>query len=534
MATIVHLSDVHLRPHDERQAQLLVSMEAALRREIGSGGADLVVVTGDVFDSSKTSWEDADEPFRRLLGHIDAALGNATRIVVLPGNHDRRDSGVIGPHDPGLFRALGAFGSERVYIAGSTGNDLVELLPPVPTLDARLVAFDSTYLPRGLVSAGGWLRTEDLLLMASMTAGDPTDQPLIFCLHHHLVPTPLTDVGAIDVRGRPSWQRLLIQRALPWLVANGDREELTMTALGAGTALSLLHSLGRPIIVLHGHKHYATARALAGTHASEGDLLLTSAGSAGTSEPWQPTTHPGAMRLWPSFNVLRLEGAAVDVSAVAFSPKEPKEPARRRCLLSATREGRRWHVHPINEAPDFEMLVDLNAAAFTLETHTTYAGDAFDLRCRRTVRPLSAMAEYKEVVEGLPGGELVVEGQTEPRPLPAVIDVPLDRELEYVARRAICATVKSAEEAYGAGTAHEWVGLVNRYGTKRSVLSLDPGAAASGIGAVFGSITDLNTGRERYARARRDGARYVLEASDCAPRTLLRIYWCLAAPARTS
>ena len=61
--------------------------------------------------------------------------------------------------------------------------------------------------------------------------------------------------------------RWSVEHLLPTLIANADREEMTMTALGAGTALSTLHALNRAVLVLHGHKHYATARMLSGMSA---------------------------------------------------------------------------------------------------------------------------------------------------------------------------------------------------------------------------------------------------------------------------
>ena len=57
-------------------------------------------------------------------------------------------------------------------------------------------------------------------------------------------------------RSMPRSARWLLGKALPTLVSNADREELTMTALGAGTALSTLHTFGRPVLLLHGHKHF--------------------------------------------------------------------------------------------------------------------------------------------------------------------------------------------------------------------------------------------------------------------------------------
>lgn len=64
-----------------------------------------------------------------------------------------------------------------------------------------------------------------------------------FLLHHHLVPTLLTDIGPVETDTLPNPLRWIINHVLPRLVSNADREELTMTALGAGTAFSILHTL---------------------------------------------------------------------------------------------------------------------------------------------------------------------------------------------------------------------------------------------------------------------------------------------------
>src|SRR6185295_3507046 len=119
-----------------------------------------------------------------------------------------------------------------------------------------IVAFDSTYLPSGWLSAGGMLRQEDILQAAAAIGDRNPDWPVLFLLHHHLVPTPLTDVGVVQVDDTPQLVRWGVQQLLPRLVSNADREEMTMTALGAGTALSTLHGFGRAVLVLHGHKHY--------------------------------------------------------------------------------------------------------------------------------------------------------------------------------------------------------------------------------------------------------------------------------------
>src|SRR6185295_9160216 len=162
---------------------------------------------------------------------------------------------------------------------------------------------------RGLVGAGGTIRIEDLLQAHAVLPHDGI--PVVLLVHHHLIPTPITDVSHVESVGAPRLTRWFVDKALPALVSNADREELTMTALGAGTALSTLHSFGRPILLLHGHKHFPTARLVRGLVTGSGDLLIASAGSAGRREPVHASHHADAARLWPSFNVVKLEGPQV-------------------------------------------------------------------------------------------------------------------------------------------------------------------------------------------------------------------------------
>jgi Calcineurin-like phosphoesterase len=514
-STIVHISDLHLRPNDDSKAATLRALEAALAEHVNESSgrrASLVIVSGDVFDSSDMTWDVAGPLFDQFMKAIDGSLGRQVPVVVVPGNHDRRASGVFGEHDTELFRALhAAHGGERIKVTGIAQHSLVELLDDIPALAARLASFDSTYLPRGLVGAGGWLRPQDLL---------------------HL-PTPLTDVGAIDVAGRPAWQRFLIARVLPWLVANGDREELTMTALGAGSALSLLHALGRPVLVLHVHKHYPTVRLLKGLAQYEGDLLLVAAGSAGTWEPWRPFVHEDVMRLWPSFNLIEISSDGIDIESVSYSPRDDRTPFGLRPLVAVKREGSRWNVrHDAERARSGALRLAENMASFALAASPTNPGDAFDITCTRRITPHPQGAfegKYSELIEGLRDGDVSVDGDPsqQRQRLPKSLDLPLGRDLTYQVRRGACRTLEAARRELGPGNVHESVELVNRYGCSRVRLTLDVGDQADHVGSVFGSVTDLETGRERPARVQRHGQSYVIEEVDCEPRTLVRIYWSL-------
>jgi len=60
---------------------------------IGGRHADLLVITGDVFDSSTPPPGAATRAFARLHDVVIETLGGKARTVIVPGNHDRRQKG---------------------------------------------------------------------------------------------------------------------------------------------------------------------------------------------------------------------------------------------------------------------------------------------------------------------------------------------------------------------------------------------------------------------------------------------------------
>src|SRR5262249_37308953 len=161
-------------------------------------------------------------------------------------------------------------------------------------------------------------------------------------------------------------------KALPTIVSNADREELTMTALGAGTALSTLHTFVRPVLLLHGHKHFPTARLVRGLVGGSGDVLIASAGSAGKRERVHATHEVEAARLWPSFNTVRMDGPHVEIQAVSFSPKRSTRPPVRRDLARVTRREMHWEPDVASSrVRDTTKRVDRDEARFVLRPSET-------------------------------------------------------------------------------------------------------------------------------------------------------------------
>jgi Calcineurin-like phosphoesterase len=529
MVLIFHLSDLHIDPLSASQPGLFDVLVETLGREREADPAPqlALVITGDVFDSSTISQSDALPLFLDLHARIVAALGSSVPSIVLPGNHDRRWHGLVGPHRPKLFDALKkAADPQSIYVTGCRSPFLAEVVPrEFHRLPADIVAYDSTYLPHGWVSAGGMIRQEDLLQAHAQLSDQASGLPLVFLVHHHLIPTPVTDVSFIDSGSSiPRVSRWLLGKALPTVVANADREELTMTALGAGTALSTLHSLGRAVLLLHGHKHFPTARLVHGLTDDAGDVLIASAGSGGRRERLHATQDPEAARLWPSFNIVRMQGEKVDIEAVSFPPRRStrrrREPVRRD-LAKVSRHDAHWQAEHVSaEVRNCVILVAHDEARFALSPSRTAPGDRWDYTCERHVRvfPNSKLNRYVEFVHGA-----VELSRSLPRARRRRIELALDGVTRYRIANGLCRTAESARQAYGEATAFEWVGLLSRYGGSTATLSL---SREHGEGfAPFGSVTDLSTGREKPAPVETTEGEWRVNVTECAPRTFLRIYW---------
>lgn len=540
MPRIVHLSDLHLGANDEVQRPLFVSLAQALR----GFKADLVVFTGDIFDSAKVP-PSAIERFAQLLEQIDAQVGPRAKTLILPGNHDRREAGILAPLNDALFFQLAARMKDvpHVQVFGCDPPFLSHYVK-LDGFPAHIVAYDSTFLPRGIFSAGGVLRQEDLLQTAERMLDVSDDKPLLFLVHHHLVPTPITDVGEIIVEGRGKMVGFLVKHVLPRVVANADREELTMTALGAGSALTTLHTLGRAVMVLHGHKHYPTARLLKGTGTGEGDVMILAAGSCGMSELWQPSIHAEAPRLWPSFNVIEIEGTVIRAQSVAFPPEVTPEVwdhsprVNRRPLIGARRDGKRWELDEhATEPRNFEAALTLNEVSINLVPSTNFL-DRFDVESTRRLQsaPMSRVAAYHEMVEGPTGARIldvhIDESAAPSQDAPANLQLPLNGTARYTVTGGVCSTVAAASREYDeAGSAFEWVGLFNRYRSERARLEVTMAPVDVARQRPFASVTDLTTGRERAVELQRDDAarKYWFEVKQCPARTMLRVYWPLVA-----
>ncbi len=202
VATLAHVSDLHIGQDAGTDARA-----ASLVRALAAAGVDRVLVSGDVTHRGR---RDELLAFERTFAPL------RSRLVVVPGNHDR------------------------------LGDDVARDLMPGPRVQAErspgllIVRLDSTAAHnRRWVSSHGELSRRDLAEVVSAVEAAPADTLVVLLLHHHLLPLPE--------------DHLLEQVAsfLGW----PNAEEL---ALGA----ELLERLaGRCDLVLHGHRHRASATA---------------------------------------------------------------------------------------------------------------------------------------------------------------------------------------------------------------------------------------------------------------------------------
>ncbi|MFO0577652.1 MAG: metallophosphoesterase [Polyangia bacterium] len=532
---ILHLSDLHIDAEDGRSDGIERALFAALRAG-QPWSLDLVVVTGDVLDTASIGVESALRAVRAWRAQLHAALGKRVPLILLPGNHDRRTIGIFSPQRDKLFRALKAGLSEPdVWVAGCALPQLAEVMPPELTraLPFDVCTYDTTFLGTGKLSAGGTLRADDMLQLASwlepVAEGSPP-RPLVLLMHHHLVPTPVTDTvaagGGAELAALP---RFLLHKVAPWLIAHGDREELFMTALGSGSALSLLHALRRPVVVLHGHKHCPAARLVRSPEVGSGDVLLVSAGSAGLAERWstEGADEDRPMTMWPSYNLVTYSDRAFHVQTVAFKPEIKvtqtglKTELVSRPLVTATQDGALWGLTPQPErGPDLDgKLWQLTQAHYRLKESPS-APERWDLECEQEVRAApdrQAPDEYGEPIFLL--RDAVLEN---PEDFPKLM-LPMPGRVRYRIARALCRSANEAHRVIGPDEAFANIELVCRHTSRVAELTL---AAPDGFELEpFGSAMDLTTGQLRPVPLERTGSSWTLRYLDCPARTLLRIHW---------
>jgi 3',5'-cyclic AMP phosphodiesterase CpdA len=181
MRRLAHLSDLHYGADPETQSKLLEGLiETFSGRDI-----DVLLFTGDVFATNEVR-PGLIEGFLRLHAGLEAKLGGPKPTVILPGNHDRRSEGVFRPYSEVLFDELRrAFASRPdVQVMGGHTPFLAQHVR-LPDFPFDVFAYDSTWLPNGVASAGGVIRQEDLIQVGSELMNGDATRPVLFLLHHH-------------------------------------------------------------------------------------------------------------------------------------------------------------------------------------------------------------------------------------------------------------------------------------------------------------------------------------------------------------
>lgn len=541
-ATLLHLSDVHLGADD--RPLLWENFSRALSKVASEAtGPVAVAVTGDLIDTPTARADELERLVRGFVGRIASALAAAGHagapIVLLPGNHDRRADGVMAPWRHRAMRLITEWtAGAATVVAADEHQPLATCVRSLEqVLGMNVVAYDSTHTVAGFISAGGLIRVEDLLAVSIHM----NDRPTLVLTHHHLVPTPVTDVGVTDTRKKGLLKRVLVGAVLPRAVSFGDREELFMTALGAGTGLSALAALERPVVVLHGHKHYPTARLMAATTPRDGDVLIASAGSLGLLEPFsvtgrEPDDEPASdtsaaqtrrLYLWPSFNVLTFnDGVRLDISTCFFKPDLPSQSVpqtQRQALAAVQRQGRRWvpRTRRRHRAP-YEKVIDRDEAVYAL---TSAPGGYWTATCTRLVVG-GPDATVSEPIDPLARAQVIGDGYDERHGLFAF---PRGVPSSYALERGVFRTV--AERARRARADHfspfESVGLIVRRGAQ--LARLEVRGLGPSLATCFASRTDLHTGEVRPLRLDKTGGAAIVELRECPARRLIRIHWRLEA-----
>ncbi len=525
---IVHLSDLHLGAGALQGPRILDPLVRTLAdlRATWDGPPALLAITGDLYDSADVDVREATDRLSALLGRIRGALGGDVPTVIVPGNHDRRTEGLLLPFQGALLDALEQARLPEVIVGGRELPFLARVVPDsFHGLPFVVGLIDSSYTPAGLVSAGGLLRVDDLLELAEdlVLRRDDPQRPLLLLTHHHIIPTPVTDTARIDADTASPLLRWLARNVLRRLISYADHEEWMMTALGAGSALSTMQALGRPVLVLHGHKHYPTVRALRASLTGQGDVVLLSAGSAGLALPLDDGDEEDVARLWPSFHVLELDDGVrhvgVRVRTVAYYDEAP--PATRD-LLRVRAEGTGWQIYAQDDRIHHgSARVSVNRCDITLRECAARPDARWDVDAVRTLRS-GAPLVYREHLRAAPGA--VFLGPTATDADTRMIDVPTDgTPFRYRLVAGAVRTVREALREYGAVDPYEGVELLARYESDEARLTLRGLPAHA---RPFGSVVDLTRGRAvPHPLVRGEDGSVEVVVRNCPPRTQLRIQW---------
>lgn len=526
MYRIIQISDLHLLPNRDTSLheQIIASFFDALEHEIAHRGpADLIVFTGDLFDSATADLQSAIDTVDYFILTLYEKTNSRVPIVMIPGNHDRRKDGVMGANRIELWDALVQYAqtsSHPLWVQHASSRFHAHVVPrSFHKLPCSIIAYDSTWVHSGYFTAGGNIRKEDLLYAFSQifTESPDTEEPVLLLVHHHIVPTPQTDLGKIETQHLNAFTRKSFEAIVPSVFGHADHEEHHMTALGAGTALSTLHSFGRPVIVMHGHKHIASSRLLIGTKLGQGDVAVVGAGSAGSAQVWSSVATQKPVHLWPSFNLIEMDKQHVMADAVTFGYKGSRQSqVHIRPLLSLQKRGNRFEATPVDigvRSPGPQLK--LNYADYTVYPSSTPG--RLDVACVRLVQgnPEDAPKAYHEPICIYPGAQFSENIKNDS------LLLPLNEEIAYWAKGSFANNAETLQQIKGTSS-FEFVSLFNRYQSEEATLLVRHLPSKE----FFATAQDLGSGDETRVAVERLGPDTIMvTVSPCPPRTLIRLYF---------
>ncbi len=260
-SVVAHISDLHFTAStDTREAPW-----QALLADLECSDADVLVVTGDLIDSSigDSFWstKGVKAALRKVYDYLVSELCPRIRIdansalIVIPGNHDYRLKGLMKRKCQfDLFRTT--FGNQFCH-------------KTFPALRLCIFSFDSNASTKGVNFATGFVREEDLVSFTRTVECFSKDDPdlwlsctRISLLHHHPMP-----IAATEHRAHIT-----------------DSDEFLLLK-NAGLFMNQMVRTGIDL-VLHGHKHYP-AFSRASFPIPEGQehvMSVVAAGSVGKGE----------------------------------------------------------------------------------------------------------------------------------------------------------------------------------------------------------------------------------------------------------
>lgn len=231
MARFLHLSDLHVVPEGHLvsgrldTARLLrEAVDTLCGRRGAIGPIDAILVSGDISDDgSAESYKIARRELDRLGG----------RLLVVPGNHDRR-------------AALRAAFSDMPELR-PTG--LIDWVADIG--DTRVIGLDTLIEGKG----GGILRSESLGLLSDALA-EAGARPVLVVLHHPPLKTGIRFMDAIGLENPKDLEEVLARHDAPVRVLSGHVHGVyhgllgrhpVVTAPSCCSAFQLDRRLGAPV-----------------------------------------------------------------------------------------------------------------------------------------------------------------------------------------------------------------------------------------------------------------------------------------------